>query len=232
MSLFVDFLRALAQMADPRFRRVLWRSMLIVLAGFAALAWVFVSSVGWAAPDAMTLPWIGEVGFVGTLATSAAVLLTVGLSTILMIPAAAATIGFFLEDVVEAVEARHYPGLPPAHPPGMARQSLDALRFFGLVLAANAAAFAIYLLFPPLAPFAFLAVNGLLLGREYFQLVALRRLDRAAAVDLLRRHSGRIWLAGTLMAVPLSVPFVNLFVPIFGAAVFTHQFHRLAARMR
>ena len=30
------------------------------------------------------------------------------------------------------------------------------------------------------------------------------------------------------MAVPLSVPVLNLVVPILGVAVFTHQFHRLA----
>jgi CysZ protein len=232
LSLLADFLRALAQMNDPRFRRVLWRSALVVLAGFAALAWAFVALLGWVLPDTTTLPWIGEVGFIDTLASSAAVLLVIGLSVILMIPATAATVGFFLDDVVEAVEARHYPGLPPARPPGLGRQSLDALRFFGLIVMANAAAFAVYLIVPPLAPFAFLGVNGLLLGREYFQLVALRRLDRAAAVKLLRRHSGRIWLAGVLMAIPLSLPFVNLFVPIFGAAVFTHQFHRLATGLR
>jgi hypothetical protein len=30
------------------------------------------------------------------------------------------------------------------------------------------------------------------------------------------------------MAVPLSVPVLNLVVPVIGVAVFTHQFHRLA----
>jgi uncharacterized protein involved in cysteine biosynthesis len=43
-----------------------------------------------------------------------------------------------------------------------------------------------------------------------------------------RRHLGRIWLAGTAMAVPLSVPLLNLVVPVIGVAVFTHQFQRLA----
>jgi uncharacterized protein involved in cysteine biosynthesis len=104
----------------------------------------------------------------------------------------------------------------------------DALRFLGLVVAANLAALAIYMLLPPFAPFAFWAVNGFLLGREYFQLVALRRLPPAAATRLRKAHAGRIWLAGTAMAIPLSVPVLNLFVPIIGVAVFTHQFHRMA----
>ena len=81
---------------------------------------------------------------------------------------------------------------------------------------------------PPLAPFVFWLVNGFLLGREYFQLVAVRRMPVAEAAALRRRHAGRLWLAGVLMAVPLSVPVLNLVVPIVEVAVFTHQFHRLA----
>ena len=30
------------------------------------------------------------------------------------------------------------------------------------------------------------------------------------------------------MAIPLTIPVVNLVVPILGAATFTHLFHRLA----
>ena len=56
----------------------------------------------------------------------------------------------------------------------------------------------------------------------------MRRLGPAGARALARRHLGRLWLAGTAMAVPLSVPLVNLVVPILGVAVFTHQYHRLA----
>jgi len=66
-----------------------------------------------------------------------------------------------------------------------------------------------------------------LLGREYFQMVAMRRLGRAGADALRKKHRLQIWLAGFLMAVPLSVPFVNLFIPVLGAATFTHMFHRL-----
>ena len=36
--------------------------------------------------------------------------------------------------------------------------------------------------------------------------------------------------AGALMAVPLSVPLVNLAVPVVGAATFTHLFHALRRR--
>jgi CysZ protein len=227
VSLVADLGRALAQLGDPRFRRVLLRALLLTLAALLLFAWVVVAATGWLLPDTVSLPWIGPVGFLDDVASWAAVGLMLLLSIVLMVPVAAAVVGFFLDDVAAAVEARHYPGLPPAVEQGLATQVRDALRFFGLVVVVNLAALVVYLTVAPLAPFVFWLVNGFLLGREYFQLVALRRLSPAEAVALRRRHAGRIWLAGTAMAVPLSVPVVNLLVPIVGVAVFTHQFHRM-----
>lgn len=227
MSLVADFARALGQMGDPRFRAVLWRALLVVLVALAAVFAAVTFGLGRVLPETVTLPWLGEVGFVDALLSWAALGLMLALSVVLMVPATAAAAGFFLDDVAAAVEARHYPGLPPAVSPGLARQAWDAARFLALVLAANAAALVVYVAVPPLAPVVFWLVNGFLLGREYFALVALRRLAPADADRLRRRRAGRIWLAGVAMALPLSLPIVNLFVPIFGVAVFTHQFHRL-----
>lgn len=228
MSLFADFARALGQMGDPRFRSVLLRALLVVLLALAAVFWAVAFGLGRVLPDTVTLPWLGEVGFVDAALSWAALGLMLALSVVLMVPATAAAAGFFLDDVAGAVEARHYPGLPPALSPSLARQAWDAARFLGLVVAANAAALVVYVAVPPLAPVVFWMVNGFLLGREYFALVALRRLGPAEADRLRRRHAGRIFLAGVAMALPLSLPLVNLFVPILGVAVFTHQFHRLA----
>lgn len=228
MSLIADFARALAQIGDRRFRSVLFRAMLIVLAALVATFCVVMFGLGRVLPDTVTLPWIGEVGFLDTLASWAAVGAMLVLSVVLMVPATAAAAGFFLDDVADAVEARNYPGLPPATPPGLARQAWDSARFFGLIVVANAAALVVYFAIPPLAPVVFWLVNGYLLGREYFQLVAVRRMSPEAAAGLRRRNAGRIWLAGVAMAAPLSLPVVNLFVPILGVAVFTHQFHRIA----
>jgi CysZ protein len=228
VSLVVDFGRALAQIGDPRFRSVLWKSIGLTLLALAAVFWAAMLLLGWLLPETVTLPWIGEVGFVDTLVSWAAVGLMLVLSVVLMVPATAAVVGFFLDDVAEAVEARHYPALPPARPLGFGRQVGDALRFLGLVVLVNLAALAVYLAVPPLAPFAFWAVNGFLLGREYFQLVALRRVGRPEAAALWRRHFWRIWIAGTAIAVPLSVPVLSLVVPMLGVAVFVHQVQRIA----
>jgi len=60
--------------------------------------------------------------------------------------------------------------------------------------------------------------------------VAMRRIGRRAAKDMRRKHGALIWMAGVLMAVPLTVPILNLVVPIIGAATFTHIYHRLDKR--
>ena len=228
MNLIVDIGRALGQIGDPRFRGVLWKSVGLTVVALALLSWLSVTLVGYLVPGSVTLPWIGTVGFVDDLASWTTIGAMLLLSVVLMVPTAAAVVGFFLDDVAEAVEARHYPRLPHVEAPGLGRQLVDSLRFLGLVLVANAVALVIYLAVPPLAPFVFWVVNGFLIGREYFQLVALRRVGRPEADALWRRHRARVWLAGTLVAAPLSIPLLNLVVPILGVALFVHQFQRIA----
>lgn len=228
VTLIQDLGRALAQFDDPRFRRVLWRALAVVIAALAAVFAATIWGLGLILPDSVSLPWIGPVGFVDDLASVAAVGAMIAASVVLMVPATAAAAGFFLDDVADAVEARHYPGLPPAAAPGFARQAWDSARFLGLVLAVNLAALVVYVAAAPLAPLVFWIANGFLLGREYFQLVAQRRLPPDEVLRLRRANAGRIWLAGVAMALPMSLPLVNLLVPILGVAVFTHQVHRMA----
>ncbi|SER74005.1 Uncharacterized protein involved in cysteine biosynthesis [Tranquillimonas rosea] len=223
-----DALRALGQIGDPRFSRVLARgiglTVLLLVAVYVAVFYL----VGWMVPDSFSLPWIGQVTWVDGLASGASLLLMMALSVFLMVPVASAFTSLFLDDVADAVEARHYPGLGPALRVPWAEALHDSVSFLGVLIAANLGALVLYLLLAPAAPLIFLALNGYLLGREYFQLVAIRRLGRSGAAAMRRRHAGQIWAAGALMALPLTIPLVNLLVPVLGAATFTHLFHRLA----
>ena len=107
-------------------------------------------------------------------------------------------------------------------------------RYLGLLIGANAIAFVVAALlvfaFPPASPLLFYGLHGLLLGREYFTLAAMRRVGRSRAIALRKQHRGTIWIAGVLMTLPLSVPLLNLLIPILGAATFTHIFHALNER--
>lgn len=228
--IFSDFFKALSQIGDRRFRRVLWIGVLLSLALLVGIYAVVLMLAQWFTPQAIELPFVGPVQGLHTLLSWASALFMIGLSVFLMVPVASAFTGLFLEDVAQAVEDRHYPQLPPAPRIPLMDNLIDSLNFFGVLVAVNILALFLYFFAGPFIPVVFWAVNGFLLGREYFTLVATRRLGRDGAKALRRRHSVQIWAAGTLMAAPLTVPIVNLLIPVLGAATFTHLFHRLNRR--
>ncbi len=225
-----DFVRALLQLADPRFRRVLVIGVLLSVALLVGVYAGFLGLIQWLAPDSIDIPFVGPVGGLGTLLSWGSALFMLGLSVFLMVPVASAFTGLFLEDVADAVEDRHYPALPPVTPVPFMDMMIESANFFAVLIGVNLLALLLYGFAGPFIPVVFWAVNGFLLGREYFTMVAARRLGRAGAKALRKRHATQIWIAGTLMAAPLSVPLVNLAVPVLGVATFTHLFHRLHAQ--
>ena len=224
------FALAIAQIGDPRFRRVLLMgiglTIALLVAFFAAFLWLLNWLVG---PEA-TLPLVGEVTWLDDLLSWGSLLAMLVLSVFLMVPVASAITSLFLDDVADAVEARHYPQLRQAPRAGFWDGLRDTVNFLGVLIGANIVALILYVIFAPAALFIFWGLNGFLLGREYFTLAAMRRVGREGARRLRKRHLGKIWLAGTLMAMPLSVPLVNLIIPILGAATFTHIFHAVSDR--
>lgn len=191
----------------------------------AAVFGVLLGAIEWWVPGQVSLPFIGPVGGLGWLAGIGWALVMLAASVFLMAPVASAFSALFLDQVAEAVEAQ-YPGAK-GRAVGFWQGLAEGASLLGLMLVANGAALALSFLIGPFAPVLFWAVNGWLLGREYFLLAALRHLPRDQAQALMQRHMGAVWLAGTLMAAPLSVPLVGLFVPVLGAATFTHLFLRL-----
>ena len=226
--IFTAFFQALGQLGDRRFRRVVGLGILLALALLFAAYILFVQVVWWAFPDTVDLPVIGPVSGVETFLGWASLFLMLGLSVFLMVPVASAFTGLFLEDVADAVEDRHYPGITPATPLSLAEGLRQSVNFLGLVIAVNLGALLVYPFVGPGIPLVFWAVNGLLLGREYFSLVALRRLPPHEVKAMRSRNRWTLWAAGTLMAAPLSVPVLNLVIPVLGVATFTHLYHRLA----
>lgn len=224
------FFLALGQIGDPRFRKVLLLGIgltfALLVAAYAGFLWLINATVG----NETILPVLGEVRWLDDLLSFSSFIFMMVLSVFLMIPVASAITSMFLDEVAQAVEDRHYPNLPPV--PGVPFWDglRDTVNFLGVLVGANTVALILYVLFPPAALFIFWGLNGYLLGREYFTLAAMRRIGRQRAKEMRSRHMGTIWLAGTLMAIPLSVPLVNLVIPILGAATFTHIYHRLNAR--
>ena len=147
--------------------------------------------------------------------------------TFLLFPAVASTTaGFFLDSVAEAVESRHYPAQGPARRQSMAEIMLTSVRFLGILIALNLVVL-VFLPFAPIFPFVFYGVNGYLLGREYFELVALRRIEPGQAKTLRRGNRIAVLAAGVIIAFLFTLPIVNLAAPIIGTAAMVHVFERL-----
>ena len=229
-----DFLKALGQLGDPRFLRVLLIGLALTLLLLFALYAGFLGVIDLFIPAHVSIPFVGQVDGLGALLGLASLALMVVLSVFLMVPVAAAFTAFFLDDVAQAVEDRYFPGLPPALPSRFADTVIDTLFFLVTLLVVNGLSLLLWstvgLFTGPLVPMLFWAINGYLLGREYFTLVASRRVGRVAARQMRRMVWGQVWIAGILMAAPLSLPLVNLLVPVLGAATFTHLFHRISDR--
>lgn len=227
--IFNAFFKAIGQIGDPRFRKVLFLGIGLTIAllvgAYAGLLWLIEALTGEG-----TVIFGYEVTWLGDLLGWGSLFLMLFLSAFLMVPVASAITSMFLDEVAKAVEDKHYPQLPPATRVPLFEALRDTVNFLGILIAANLLAFILYALITPAAPFIFYALNGYLLGMEYVTLVAIRRIGRKAAKEFRRKHLGTVWLAGVLMAVPLSIPLVNLLVPILGAATFTHIYHALNAR--
>lgn len=225
--IFADFAKAVAQLSDSRFRRVLWFGIALTVALLFGIYALLLAGINSLDAEVLTLPLVGEITWVKDLLGWGSILLMIVLSFFLMVPVASAFTGLFLEDVARAVERKHYPSLPS--PPRIPfRENLtDSLNFLGLLLVVNVLALGVYAFLNVFSPLVFWAINGYLLGREYFQMAAMRRLGRARAKALYKQNWVEIWLAGVLMAIPLTIPLINLLIPILAAATFTHMFHRL-----
>ncbi|WP_170409698.1 EI24 domain-containing protein [Ruegeria atlantica] len=228
MTIFNAFFAALGQIGDPKFRAVLLRgvgiTIILLIIACAAAIWLINRLSG----NEISLPFVGAVPWLNDVLNYSGIFVVLILPVFLMVPVASAITSMFLEEVAQAVEDKHYPTLPKVPGIPLNESARDGLSFMGVLIVANLLALILYVIFTPLAPFIFWGMNGFLLGREYFTLAAMRRVGREGARKLRAKHATTIWLAGTLMAIPLSVPLVNLVIPILGVATFTHIYHKLS----
>ena len=201
------------QLADPAIHRLLVRCVLLTLATLLALiAGVAALLFGL---DLTGLTWLDPI-----LATAGSALVLV-LAWLLFPIVVALILGLFAEDVIRLVELRHYPNLPAAPGMSLAAQTFGGARFVVVALLLNLVALPFYLVPGANVPI-YLGLNGYLLGREYFELVAGQRLGLREVAQLRRQRRGRLWLAGVAIAGMLIVPVFNLVAPVVAIAFMVH----------
>ncbi len=224
-----DYSRAISQVFDRRFIKVLIKAIGLTLGLLIGLTMILMYFISFIPSMSFTIPLIGyEVTFLEELAATASFGLILILSSFLMFPVAALFVGLFLDEIADAVEARHFPTLPEPRRQSWGEVLTQSIEFMFVLIGANVIALIIYLLSTLLAPVIFWLVNGYLLGREYFEVVATRRIDKREAKSLRQKHFFAVWMAGAAIAVPLSIPVLNVLAPVIGVAAFVHLYHRKA----
>jgi CysZ protein len=217
-AMFTAILLAIAQLPERGMRRPLLLTLFWSVVVLAVL-WV---AVGWGvAYETANSEWLrwgaGLLGVVG-----------VPLITWFMFPSVVLLIlGFYSDSIIEAVERRHYPRLPPAPPTRWHAVLWSGIRLALISILLNIGGLILGLLFLPSLPFLFFGLNGYLLGREYFNAVALRRLSDREADLLWQRHRMEFIFCGAAAAGLFLIPFVNLVAPMVGTAASVHLVERL-----
>ncbi len=226
LPLIQAFFLSLGQIGDRPVLLVFAKSLAVTLLLFAA------AGVGlWFALDAWTRAYAARLELGGGVIPVIATLVVIALSWWLLFRAVAvAVIGLFGDEVVAAVEARHYPAAHAtarAVPFGraLAMGVGSAVRTIGI----NLLLLPIYLLLIVTGigtPILFFAVNGWLLGRDLGDMVAARHMPARELSEWRRQTAARRFALGLTGTGLFVVPVLNLAAPVLGAAMATHVFHR------
>ena len=211
--------KALGDLFSPEFRSVLLKALGLTIALFIAV--LIITELAIASFSHFSWPWADRLVEVGT-----------GLALLvafffLMSPVTAAFAGLFLDQIAEKVEERHYPLDSRGTPLPVLSAILMALQFFALVLVVNLAV--LPMVFFGVGAFVLVAANAYLLGREYFEMVAMRHMPVEEAKAMRKENAPTIFLAALLPALFSLVPVVNLAVPLFATSYFTHLFKSVRA---
>ena len=226
--------KALTQILSPAMRTILWRSIGLALVLITVLAiglqrllsWFAEYGEGWA--EGLLGPGFHTPLNVLAWIVSIAAGLGVVLGGIFLMPAITSLVAsVFVDDVADHVERKHYPAerLGDALPLGVAIP--EGLKTASLTIL-------VYLIALPFVLFAgagfliFFFATAWLLGREYFELAAMRFRPAAEAKAMRKHHGGTVFAAGCIIAAFVLIPVVNLATPVFAMAFMVHMHKRLS----
>jgi CysZ protein len=230
--------KAISQMLSPPMRSILWRSIGLALVLITVLAIGLQRLLNWFAEygsvwaEGMLGPNFHSTLNVLSWIVSIAAGLGVVLGGIFLMPAITSLVAsLFVDDVAEHVEREHY----PAEHPGVALPLSLAMLEGGKTALLT---ILVYLIALPIVLFAgvgfivFFIATAWLLGREYFELAAMRFRSPADAKAMRKENAATVFTAGLFIAAFVSIPIVNLATPVFSMAFMVHMYKRLSGPRR
>lgn len=222
--MIIHFTKAIGQLSDPAFRRVL----ILGLAGafLALIACYFLTRFGMNWLALQDLPWVdGTIEFL----TEWGLIPIFLVASYFLFPAFALIVmSLFLDDVVDAVEDRFYPHDKAGRDTTIMEGLKAGLRLGGTMVLWNILAIPLYIIlfFTFIGPFAlYLVLNGYLLGREYVELVSVRHMGLDQAKYFRRQNRFLVLGVGVIGSGLFMIPFINLLAPLILAAASVHGFH-------
>jgi CysZ protein len=226
--------KALTQLLSPSLRRVLLKAvglavLLIVIIGIGMqrlLASLADSGATWAEQTAGMAPHSVWAALAWILSIMAGLGIVTG--ALFLMPAVTAFVGsFFVDEVAELVEREYYPAEAPGRALPVLRGLIEGIKIALLALVVYLVALP-FLLFFGFGLLILFFGNAYLLGREYFELAAMRFHQPAEAKALRKANALYVFFAGMIVAAFVSVPVVNLATPIFAMAFMVHVHKKLA----
>lgn len=220
--------KALAQMFTPPLRAVLVKAAGLALILIIIIAIILQRLLSVLAQHGTT--WAEQTsGFAphatwSALAWVLSVMAGLGVITgaLFLMPTIAALIGsFFVDETAEAVEREYYPAEPAGRALPFLRALIEGVKFAWLALLVYFCALP-FIFFAGLGVIILFLANSYLLGREYFELAAMRFRPPYEAKEMRKANATYIFLAGMVIAVFVSIPVVNLATPIFAMAFMVH----------
>jgi CysZ protein len=226
--------KALMQILSPPMRAILYKAIGLALVLIVVLAiglqrllsWFAVSGEGWA--EALLGPGFHTALNILAWIVSIAAGLGVVFGAVFLMPAITSLVAsVFVDDVADHVERAHYPA-----------ERVGAALPFGLAITEGTKTALLTILVYLIAlPFVFVAGAGFivffiatawLLGREYFELAAMRFRPPSEAKAMRKQNAATVFTAGLVIAAFVSIPIVNLATPLFGMAFMVHMHKRLS----
>jgi len=227
---------ALAQLFTRPLRAVLMKSvglalLLIVIIGIVLnriLGSLAASGATWAEQTSGMAPHAAWSALAWVLSIMASLGIITG--ALFLMPTVTAFVGsFFVDEVADAVERESYPAEPPGRALPFLRALLEGVNFAVLSLVVYLYALP-FLFFAGLGVVILFLANSYLLGREYFELAAMRFRMPHEAKALRKTNAAYVFLAGMVIAVFVSIPVVNLATPIFAMAYMVHIHKRMSGK--
>jgi len=229
--------RALTHLVSPPLRAVLWKAIavalvLIVVMGiglYRFLIW-FADAGQIFVEDALGSSVHYPLSLFAWLVSVAAGIGIIAGSVFLMPAVTSLAASFYVDDIALAVERSQFPREPEGTALPFMRALLEGVKTALLAVLVYILATP-FLLFLGFGAVIFFLATSYLLGRQYFELAAMRYRPVAEAKRLRRTHHTTVFLGGMYIALFVSIPIVNLATPLFGTA-FMVQLHKPLSQPR